>query len=240
MNRKMLLPVLVAASIANSSATAWDAGSWCFNPYVGMDAQIRHMDFKRGWGNNLFNHNLAQGNLYVGTKFCPNVGVELGYEASITRARTVTLTTGELLSAGAPIPAILSPAVFRTRARLRGPHADLVGFYRFCDDYPLEVIGSIGVSLLKATFERRVLKLHDMPLKSSVVRTFSRHKVVLRLMGGLQYMLGDNLGARATIGWVNTHKLVIPPSDGLPNPTFAKIKPKNSTIAGLGLFWIFN
>jgi len=205
-------------------------------PYVGADAEVRRMDFKGGYGNNLLQHHSPQGNIYAGLKLNDIVGVELGFEATTTRTRTVTLTTGDLLS-GTPVPAVMSPSVFKSKAKIKGGHADVVGYYSFYDTSPVQLIGSIGAAVLKATAERRTISTAAGP--GTITRKLSQHKTVLRLGGGLQYALNENWFARLSVGWVNTSKMVVYANDGIVSRVTPEVKPKNSTVYGLGMGWIF-
>ncbi len=203
--------------------------------YVGADAQMRRMDFKGGFGDNLLQHNSPQGNIYAGYKFNEMVGIEAGFEATTTRTRTVTLTTGDVVN-GTMLPSAASPAVFKSKAKIKGPHVEAVGYYSFHEAFPIQLIGSAGVSVFKATAERRTISMAGFP--SATNRTLVQHKTVLRLTGGLQYTLDENWFARLTVGWVNTSKMTIYAKDNITIST-PETKPKNSTVYGLGMGWKF-
>jgi opacity protein-like surface antigen len=205
-------------------------------PYVGLDAEVRRMDFKGGYGDNLLQHHSPQGNIYAGLKLNDVVGIELGFEATTTRTRTMALTTGDLAN-GAPISATMSPAVFKSKAKIKGGHTDLVGYYSFYETSPVHLIGSIGAAVLKGTVERRTLSAAGVAMNTT--RKLVQHKTVLRLGGGLQYALNENWFARLSIGWVNTSKMVIYADDGITSKITPEVKPKNSTVYGLGMGWIF-
>lgn len=239
MNKKIGLLVSVAtiALSTTSAALAMTNEWWDGNkPYVGFDAQVRRMSFKGGFGNNILQHHSPQGNFYAGVKFNDCVGVEAGYETTTTRTRTSRLTTGDV-AAGAPVSLLASPVIFKSKIKIKGPHLDLVGFYSFGESVPVQLLGSVGVSFFKGTVERKTLQMGTPPIPG-VTRTLSAHKAVLRLIGGLQYMWNCNLGARATIGLVKTGKLVIFSNDGAAGIA-PEIKPKDSTVYGLGMFWVF-
>ncbi|HRA43191.1 MAG TPA: hypothetical protein PLV31_05875 [Gammaproteobacteria bacterium] len=242
MNKKSGLAVSVAMiTLLTSSSSGAMSYGWFegYRPYVGADTQVRRMDFKGGFGDNLLKHHSPQGNLYAGIKLNDSVAIEAGYEATKTRTRDVTLTTGDI-AAGVPIGAgpTGSPAIFKSRMKIQGPHVDLVGFYSFREGLPVQLIGSVGVSFFKGTVERRGIAM-GVPPTAGRVRTLSQRKAVLRLMGGLEYKWDCNLGARATIGLVKTGKLVIFSNDQIAGSFKPAIKPKESTVYGLGMFWIF-
>lgn len=241
MNTKQRLTVSIAmVSLLASSTSGAHTGWWQgYKPYVGIDAQVRRMDFKGGFGDNLLQHHSPQGNVYAGLKFNDCIAVEAGYETTRTRTRDATLYTGEI-AAGAPIGSgpTASPAVFKSTIKIKGPHVDLVGFYSFREDLPVQLLGSVGVSFFKGTAERRGISMGNPPTAGRV-RTLSEHKAVLRLMAGLEYKWDCHLGARATVGLVKTGKLVIYSNDGIPGTFTPEIKPKDSTVYGLGIFWIF-
>jgi hypothetical protein len=192
------------------------------------------MDFKGGYGDNLLRHNSPQGNGYVGLQFNEHVALEVGYESTITKNRLTTLTTGDVAS-GTPVPARASPVVFISKIKMKGPHIDVVGFYPFYEGSPLQLWGSIGVAFIKGTAERQRISMANQP--AFMVRTLSADKRVLRFAGGLQYMLGDHLGVRGTLGWVDTNRLVIFSNDNIPSTILPEIKAKGTTFYGLGFLW---
>jgi len=210
--------------------------AFALTTYVGADAQVRRMDFKGGFGDNLLQHHSPQSNIYAGVKLNEVVGIEAGFEATTTRTRTMTLMTGDVVN-GATLPANMSPAVFKSKMKIKGPHIEAVGYYSFQEASPVQLIGAAGVSVFKATAERRTLSMAGLP--GTTTRKLVQHKTVLRLTGGLQYALNENCFARLTVGWVNTSKMTIYANDGIVSKTNPAIKPKNSTVYGLGMGWIF-
>jgi hypothetical protein len=239
MNTKSKLTVSIAiVSLLTGATSGAMSNHWWkdYKPYIGLDAQVRRMDFKGGFGDNLLQHHSPQGNLYGGIKLNDRIAIEGGYESTITRTRDVTLHTGDV-AAGTTIATGGSPAVFKSKMKIKGPHVDLVGFYSFREDLPVQLIGSAGVSFFKGTVERKGIAMGTPP-EPGRIRTLSKRTPVLRLMGGLEYKWDCHLGARATIGLVKTSKLVITSNDALSGNT-PEIKPKDSTVYGLGIFWVF-
>ncbi len=236
MKKAALLFVPVLGLASHSPAFASDSGEQKFNLYIGADAQVRRMDFKGGYGDNLLRHNSPQGNGYVGLKFNEYLALEMGYESTVTRNRLTTLTTGDV-SAGTPVLAVVSPVIFRSKIKMKGPHVDVVGFYSFYEASPAQLFGSVGVAFIKGTAQRQTVSMANQP--ASTVRTLSGDKRVMRLAGGLQYMLGDHLGLRGTVGWSDTNRFVISSNDNLPGLRLPEIKPKGTTFYGLGLLWAF-
>lgn len=235
--KKILLSIttLVLTLVALPAAAASSSGWWNLKPYVGVDAQERRMDYKGGFGDNIFKHNSPQGNVYAGVKVHKNLSVELGYEATRTRTRNATLTTGDE-SLGAPVTAAVSPSTFKSKIKLKGPHVDIVGFYTLSDRHPsLQLMGSVGVSVFNSTFERRTL--HMGGFSTDTTRTIKKTKAVARLGAGLQHMINKHVGARLTINWVNTGRIVAHSKDDMTPSITAK--PKNTTVYGLGILWVF-
>lgn len=229
---KMMIAPLIF--LLSSFSFANTAPQWALRPYVGIDAEIRFMHFKDDFGGNLLPHRFFQGNGYGGILLNSHIAVEIGYEGILARTKTVTLHTGDLVN-GVGLSSNLSPANFKSKIKLKGPHVDIVGFYYFYDNSPLHLIGSIGAVNLKGTVFRQVTEFAGASV--AINRSSSGSKTVLRLKGGLQYLYDDNWGVRATFGWVNTRKMTITANDG--GRTSFYFKPKDSTVYDLGLFWRF-
>lgn len=234
MGRKGQLFATVVMLAASSSLAAMQ---WQFDPYVGADAQWRRTNYRAGFGNNLFAHTFPEGNVYGGFKFHEYFSLEGGYEVARSRTRMSILTTGDI-AAGMPISEIFSPVIYKSKAKFQGPHFDLVGYYKPCEEYTTQLIGSVGVAILKGTFERRTIQYHDN-ISSSVVRTMSNNKSVLRLAGGLQYLFTECWGFRGMVGWENTAKIKAHHNDGIVGLYPPIVKPQNSTIYSVGLFWAY-
>lgn len=240
---KSWVSVVFFAALTNSisASASWLPDWMTFNfnlPYIGADIQERRMDFKGGFGDNLLYRTAPQGNFYAGFRFNDYMGLEAGYESTKTRSRTVTLTAGEI-AAGAPILPAGSPAIFRSKIKIHGPHVDLVGFLPICEVCcPFDILGSIGIARLKAEAERTTVAMGPLA-QPGTTRTLSTSKTVWRFAAGLQYNWTDHLGLRATINWVDTGKLVLSATDNIAGRVVPEIKPKVSTVYGFGALWQF-
>jgi len=232
---KHFLKLAIALCVLSGSAVAGSLNNY-LDFYVGADSQLRVMKFKSGFGDNLLKKAHAQGNIYAGFMLSDNVGVEAGYESTAERWCDSTLSTGECC-AGRHIPGHLTPAIFKTKLRIKGPHIGLVLFYPI-KDYPIKLLGSIGISSVKGTAEIKGVKIGHPPIPGTV-RTLSKHREALRLMGGAQYQTKSGLGFRGTMSFVRTRKIVIKKNDEHPSIHIPMIKLRDSIVYGLGAFWVF-
>lgn len=204
--------------------------------YAGADSQIRVTKFKKGFGENILKNTYPQGNIYAGFMLNDNVGVETGYESTTERVCHAALLDGSCC-AGRHIPHTLSPAVFKTKLRIKGPHIGLILFHPI-KDYPVKLLGSIGISAVKGTAEIKGVILGHPPVEGTV-RALSKHKEALRFMGGAQYLTKSGLGFRATICFIKTRKIVIKKSDDHPAIQIPMIKLRDSIAYGLGALYQF-
>jgi len=189
--------------------------------YIGADSQIRFTHFKKGFGENLFHKTHPQGNIYVGFKLSDNVNLEIGHESTITRTCTTTLTTDECCL-GTNIPESISPIIFKTKLKIKGPHFSLVFAYPL-ENYPVKFLCSIGISSIKGTAERKTISFSPYGIQSGTTRTMSKHKEALR----------------ATISFIKTRKIIIKKDDIHESIYIPTIKLKDSLVYGLGAFWVF-
>lgn len=206
--------------------------------YMGADAQIRSVKFKKNFGHNLNlrKKSAPQGNLYAGIMLSKNVGLEAGYESTFEMTGHATLLNGNFC-AGRHIPYILSPAVFKTKLKIKGPHVGLIFFYPL-KNYPVKFLGSIGINAVKGTAEIHGVAFGRPPSPGSI-RTLSKHKEALRLMVGAQYLAQNGLGFRGSMNFIKTRRIIIKKSDNHPSVQIPMLKLKDSIVYGLGAFWVF-
>lgn len=251
MNKKLSLlaaPLLLMAANANAQGLIEFGATYC--PYVGIDAQLRHMSFRKDFGHNLFKKNYGQVNLVGGLKFSDYVGVEVGYEQGFRRSGN-SANTSESIELGRPIATVLGASItqFSTNSfRIHGPHASIIGFLPFCVcDQNFEWIGSVGIARLSAKFTHeptgfrvfgRFLNLPE-DIRSEFTAGFKKRKTVLRAMAGLQQNITQNVIIRASVAWEKTSKFRnIAPRDQILNAQL-RGSLKDSVLYGLGIYWKF-
>lgn len=205
--------------------------------YIGADSQVRSTRFEKGFGENLLHHKHPQGNIYIGFKLSDNIALEIGRESTMTKVCTSALVAGEECL-GVQIPKSLAPVLFKTKLKIQAPHASLVFFYPLSNPQ-IKLLGSIGISSIKGTAERQTISFFDGSIPAGTVRTMSKHKEVLRFMGGAQYLTRINIGFRGTVSFVKTRKIIIKKNDEHPSIHIPMIKLKDSIVYGLGAFWVF-
>jgi len=204
--------------------------------YIGADSQLRVTKFKEGFGDNLLRKHYPQGNIYTGFSLSENIGLEMGYESTTERSCDATLINGECCAAR-HVPRALSPAIFKTKLRIKGPHVGLIFFYPL-QDYPIKLLGSLGISAVKGTAEINGIAIGHPPIPGTV-RALSKHKEALRVMGGAQYLTESGLGFRGSMSFIRTRKIVIKKSDAHPSIHIPMIKLRDSIVYGLGAYWVF-
>lgn len=242
-----------------AAGTAMADIDFCFAPYAGVDAQIRHLDFKKNFGGNALKKNYPQGNFFAGFKFHEYVGLEFGYTVSEKKTAHVRHDNADIVF-GAPLaqPRPLIPSVgssSHSSAKIKGWNANVVGFFPIlCEDDSLQLLGSIGVAQLKVKIKHTLtttfnaidgtqdIDIIDTDLLNSTPnkKFHKKYKPLLRISGGIQNMLTNCIGVRALVTWENTAKLKTAGRDVASGvTTLTMIKPKSSVNYGLGIFWSF-
>lgn len=213
--------------------------TWGVTPFFGADAVWRHMDFWAGQGENVFKHNYPQGDIYTGLKFCDYLGVQLGYEASSRKNKTVTLIPPYIVS-GITVTSgngVLTSTQLTSTSRIKGPHLDIVGYLPICNN-GTTLTASIGLAYLKLSARYQVTGINGVPNINIPPLRFSARKTVMRLMGGIQQQITDCVGVRASVTWQHTAKfrnLQFVTRRGVVHT----IRPKDSVNYGLGFFVTF-
>lgn len=234
--------IAASASLLAFGAAASNVFERCdLVPYVGADAQWRHMEFKKGAGKDQTKSNYPQGNIYLGLKLNQYLGLEAGYE----RAKTLK-KDARVLGSDTIFGAVLQPSApnavneFNTKTKLRAFHANVVGFLPICEEYRLQLIGSLGVARVNINTVSIWNVINSTPttpdFRDATQQVFSKKKWVPKIGVGLQHMLTCQLGVRAMANWEGT-KMSLKPLNTASEFTTARTK--NSFILGLGLFYNF-
>ncbi len=204
--------------------------------YFGLDGQIRNMGYKKGFGDLVIRKSHPQYNVYLGYKINENIWLEIGEESTQTKVKHSNVVTGQRVT-GNLLPRDLSPALFKTKIKVRGPHLDLVFSKRILNDTPLSAIGSVGLSQLTIIYERNLIAAGIPPCALGMEKTLKKKSVALRAMGGIQYTFDNGMGLRVSLNFVNTGNMVVKVKDSdsrkfLIEP---RVRPKDSLSAGIGL-----
>jgi len=237
--KKRLLKGVVSASV---SLLAFNAAALNVRdhmdlvPYIGADIQSRHMEFKKGYGDNITKKNYPQGNIYLGLKLNEYVGLEAGYE------RTKNVKTSKiLLGSDMFLSTILQPGDptfatrINTRTKMSAFHASVVGFLPISEEYRLQLIGALGIARMNLNMAM------EIPI-ADLRRVFSRKKWVPKVGVGLQHMLTCQVGVRAMASWEGTGRGSKSAQDIRPlNQSQSELvaRVKNSLNLGLGIFYNF-
>lgn len=232
--------VAASASLLAFGAVAGNLFEQCdLVPYVGADAQWRHMEFKKGFGKDQTKSNYPQGNIYLGLKLNPYLGLEAGYERAKTQKRDTSALGSDVNFGAVLFPFALNTVnELNTKTKLRSFHANVVGFLPISEEYCLQLIGSIGVARVNINTTRNITSLNNRTLSDDRVaalrEVFSKKKWVPRIGIGLQHMLTCQLGVRAMANWEGTSMTM-----KTLTPSAFSARTKNSLNFGLGLFYNF-
>lgn len=213
--------LMLAGAVTIASSVNADIFS-DLNPFIGFDYQQTWMkgkesdaDAKIFFNEGASPNSYPGANLYVGTKFMENLGVEAGFDWAISKKKNFSLT-----DIGSIVP--MSAKVRRT-----GFHFDLIGFLPVADC--TELFANVGVGFVKAkivyTSESSVND-HSWSVKT---------KPVLRVGVGASYMITEIIGIRGKLGYETTSRLrVRDKDDGTPMKVF-----KDSQTISVGAFLKF-
>lgn len=238
MNKTLTL-LTVAVPVLTSSVAVAELRS-SFPYYAGADAQVRHMGYRSGFGDNLFKHDLPQGNVFLGITLSENFRLEAGYEANAEKTRTIFAQPGEVIAgaSGGVLGRQLSSST-----RIHGPHISLVGVLPLDNCGTFKLFGMIGVANLKMNLVKTTnfvtfggTNFDPRDFNEPVTTTFLKRKNILKLGVGLEHKICQNWAFRAMLGWENTKKFNIPSLEFGSNNL---IKPHNSILYSMGVFTRF-
>jgi hypothetical protein len=217
--------------------------------YVGIDGQVRLINFKQDYGGNILKNHYPQANVFGGLMFGQNYGIEAGYEFS-KQQYTVSRDNPREVVLGRPIPlrdprntGIVYDNSYSS-SKINGINVNVIGLLPIQQN--IQLIGSIGFANLKLRakniFTHTIIT--DFPLLELPITdvysdhvNYNKRKTVLRLSGGIKLRLNDCISMRALLSWENTSKLQAKAIDSVTKgKVLGMAKPKNSFQYGIGLF----
>lgn len=217
--------VVASAMVAAGSASADLLGD--FNPVVGVDYLQTWMKPKSGF-QNTYAKSFPGATIYVGSKFNENFGLELGFDWTATKKKTVTVKDQKFAGN------VTETTTSEYKARKSGGHLDLVGFLPVNECF--DVFASVGLGLTRINlkdsyvFTRNVAKAISDEAEGLRVRK-SKTRAIARVGLGANYMVTDVIGLRAKLGWENTSKVDFTRNNG------TKLKPFKDAVTGaVGVF----
>jgi len=217
----------------SSKAMTDNIHSWelCLTPYVGADAEMRHINWAHDFGGNVFRKNNPQGNIFGGLYISDYLSFEGGYELTAVRVNQVNLSDGDKLFGNTLVnPPITEYGKFQ----VKDWHANAFGYLPICDEYRVQFIGGVGIAgtkIFHAGYE--IADSTGAKIPAATYRTFEDTKTVLRISAGVQQMFADHSGLRFMLGWMNTARLGTIASKENPS---SQVMVKNSWTYGLGFF----
>lgn len=203
--------------------------------YFGADSQLCRTHFEDHFGGNILKKEALGLNPFFGINLNSVFSVEIGHQY-LKSSKTRTLHTNEY-SAGLRMPEILTPVTFKSSFILKGPHINLLASTPTYSQLPVQFFGGIGISHTKATFLRKTMQIYD--IVGIRTRRIEAYRSLTRLTFGMNYFFNKDFAIRASIVFLNTHKLQAFANDGIYNIQSPEIRPKNSICYGIGLRWGF-
>ena len=169
-------PAKSATPTATQSSASNDYGFY-FKPTVGADYQFTSVDY--GTASNgirykdIVANSLNGVNFHVGARVHKYLGFEAGYLTTESASKSNVLGTA-----------------LNTTAKLEGFNFDALGYLPIDDKGKFELIGTVGVSRLKATFTHTGL---------IAAGSGSATETKGRIGAGAQYWLTDNINVRGIV-----------------------------------------
>ena len=228
------LSLVLFASFLCMKAVAYE-----LTPYLGLNARIRDLGFKKGYGKENFQSKMPEGEVVAGLKVNPYLGFELGYLRNIDLHRKTTTYYPDQ-NLGLPDYYNLGQSETAISAlKIEGRSLNAVGFLPLSDT--VQLLGSVGITRFK-------IKLRYMPIANETglltqaeyetsARDFIKSKYIPQAKVGIQYMLTQTVGLKALVGWEDTSRFNLLSNKQGSN---SRISLKDSYTMGLGLALYFN
>jgi opacity protein-like surface antigen len=191
-------------------------------PYAGAEVKYSKVKGNNDWQNMLPKNQPGMG-VFLGSKFHPNFGAELGYDWSWRKSKDYTQATGASLFGVAA-----SGVSTSSRVSISGPHIDLNGYLPI--DQAFEVVGGVGVAYLRTKLQVTTATVGN--LGSALNSVQGKSRAALRLNAGVQYKVSDMVGVRLRALWENTKSLRIKHNSAANPAVVGTYKPFNNSFGG--------
>ncbi len=205
MFRKLSFQISAALlfSTVSLSGYAADFFGYPVYPYMGVDYQYRDLPFREKFGDNAFEQQYNQANLYMGMRFWEEyLSLELNYSKSQNKSNTHKYTGNNIVTGVFIPPGNSESHSFQSKISSFG--VSLLGFYPMPFDYlcRADVFGGIGFSYMSPKQIDSITAINNNAMTQTF--TFDESKAVLRFVAGIQYLLNHNIGIRTSITWEDT------------------------------------
>ena len=221
----LMLSGLLVASSANADALGE------LNPYLGADYYQAWMRGQSDW-KKIFPRSYRGATVYVGTRFCDNLGVELGYDTSTRTKKEWALPAGARFFNGTVSNTGITGT---TKINRSGVHLDLLGFLPITGCFDL--FGAIGYGWVQSKID--IIQSVDSASSSqssALASVAGKGRSVLRAGVGGSYMVNDMVGLRAKLGWETTSTLRVKGNQAFANLGYQSKGWKDTTALSIGAF----
>lgn len=220
--------VIISSFLAASSASADMLGE--FNPYLGADYYQTWTRGRYDW-RKVFPRTYRGATAYVGTKFCQNLGLELGYDMSVRTKKAWSLPAGSAFFNRSVGTTDITGTTKITRS---GVHLDLLGFLPVAECF--ELFGSVGYGWVQNKIDITLSTASGSNQSSALASVSGKGRSVLRAGVGGSYMVNSMVGLRAKLGWETTSTLHVKGNEAFANLGYQSKGWKDTTALSIGAF----
>lgn len=221
--------VLMLSTLMVAGAASADMfGS--FEPYLGADY---YQTWTRGQGDwkKIFPRSSRGATTYIGTRFCQNLGLELGYDMLVRTKKDWSLIGGSAFFNGVVPNTGLTGT---TKVRRSGVHLDLLGFLPITDCFDL--FASVGYGLAQNKVDVTLSTASSSNQSSALASVFGKKRSVLRAGLGGSLMVNNMLGLRAKLGWETTSTLHVQGNEAFTSLGYRSKGWKDTIALSIGAF----
>jgi hypothetical protein len=194
-------------SIVSFNSQAADFFGYPVFPYMGADYQYREQPFRENFGDNAFEEQYNQFNLYLGMRFWEEyLGLEINYSQTPDKSNTHQYGGNNIVNAIYIPPGNIESHSFQSKLSSFG--VSLLGFYPMPFDYfcRADLFSGVGFSYANTKQIDRLTAQNNNVIAAQTY-TFDESKYILRFIVGMQYLLNHNIGIRSSISWEDTSQL---------------------------------
>lgn len=219
--------VIVILCFVSNKIFAYEIKHLSKDSYLGIGMLISKMNMENDYGQNVFAKTNQGINLSVGKMFNKHFGIEIGFEPTNNKYRQAIVNAPDNVL-GLPVLRPYRFEFYNTTLKKPKYYLGLVSRLYINDTSFINLIA--GAALIKYQLNSTLVSNYLVP-NFNMCRHFHTNRILPMLKLEFEKIITNNLGIKASLGWINSNKVQINSIE----QSNLLVKLKNTTDFSLGI-----